>query len=100
MPFRKTAYHDPNIAQGFSSIAGVFAPPNGADMYGFAKAGQTRVDMQRKAAALDNIRAGKASIADYIDAGVANPARSYGIADMYNSASTPGTTPDSLDARS
>lgn len=100
MPVRTNVYHDPNIAKGFSNLASIFAPPSGTDLYGYAKAGQTRYDMARKAAAITRIRSGQGTIADYIDAGVTDPAKSYGIADMYRLASQPGAAPDSIDARS
>src|SRR5690242_17946453 len=91
-------YHDPNIAKAFSSLASVFAPPSGTDLYGFAKAGQTRFDMARKAAALERIRSGAGTIADYIDAGVSDPAKSYGIADMFSRAqANPVLKPDAFD---
>lgn len=54
MPTRRNPYADPALAQAFNNIAGMFAPPGGADLAGYATAAAKRAEAERMAWLFNN----------------------------------------------
>lgn len=94
---RKNAYSDPAIAAAFDNLAGIFKPPSGADVYGFARAAAEKAKASRLAELFDyakkpaydpltaapgynNTTMDKLGVA----AGLFNPNQSYYSVDQHN----------------
>lgn len=92
-------FADQSISKSFDNLATMFAPPSASDMYAYAKAKEARDKEARVTQASQRIRGGQATVADYIDAGVNNPAEQFGIADLYGKTSVPGANPRNFDAQ-
>jgi hypothetical protein len=54
MATRRNPYHDPSIREGLNNLAGLFAPPSGQEMAGFAAANAKRQEAERLAAIFSN----------------------------------------------
>lgn len=99
MPIRNS-YGDPHIAEAFDNLGKMFKPPTGSDLYGYAHAATAKAELARKSAAFANINAGTGTAADYAAAGIPDPSKQFGIADMYRRSQQPGAKPEDLDAGS
>lgn len=93
MPLYRTRAPVINLDDGLSAIGKAFAPPTPQEVVVMQR-GQ---EAARKAASVEAIRNGSKNVADWIGSDVADPVKSYAIADMYGRSQAPGVRPQDLD---
>lgn len=87
-------YNDPSLGAAFSNLAGMFAPPSGADLSGYATANAKKAEAERLAALFEMAQSPDFNQTTFDRMGIAtgnyNPTQSYYAQDQNNATALRG----------